>query len=224
MICFPGLDDFGNGRIVDRNVAHPRQPQRLDSGANAGRFLLTHALYCSGIIVRRDVYERIGAFDESLRYSADEEYWLRVAASFPVQYDPVRICVYRRGGVNSMMGTWTRPEFAALYRETLRKGLEHFQAIGSESHQELVRLAGLRMTRNWVVIAFLCLCDGEPHLATHYLDQYTKDRQGLPPDVREHIVRVLAALPRRISRTICRSLLRALTSKFALVGSRLVPR
>ena len=129
MICFPGLDDFGRGILIDRNISHPKEPECLPAGADAAMFLFRNAFYCSGIIVSRGVYEQIGGFDEALRYSADEEFWLRVAASFPIYYDPTRICVYRRGEANSMMGMWKQPDIVELYRLTTEKAVGHFQAV-----------------------------------------------------------------------------------------------
>lgn len=123
-----------------------------------------------------------------------------------------------------MTNAWVRPDFADIYRETLRKGLEHFRAADREVYEELARLAGVRRTRNWAVIAFLCLCDGQTQQARHYLGQYAKDRTGLTTDSRALLIRLLANLPANVSRVICRTVLKLLTSRFAWIGTRLVPR
>ena len=48
------------------------------------------------VVVRREVYERIGGFDHRIhRYGEDWEMWTRVAAEGPVWYTPVPLASYR---------------------------------------------------------------------------------------------------------------------------------
>lgn len=224
MICFPGLDDFGRGILIDRNISHPKEPECLPAGADAAMFLFRNAFYCSGIIVSRGVYEQIGGFDEALRYSADEEFWLRVAASFPIYYDPTRICVYRRGEANSMMGMWKQPDFVELYRQTTEKAVGHFQAVDKRAYCKLKELGSRRLRKNWLTIAFLCLCDGNPRMAAYYLDQRKRDSTGFSVDIRERLIRLLVGLPSRASQLVCSAALKLLTSRLASLGASLVPR
>jgi glycosyltransferase involved in cell wall biosynthesis len=224
MICFPGLDDFGRGRVIDRNTCHPKEPECFQAGADAGIFLFRNAFYCSGIIVSRGAYEQIGGFDEALRYSADEEFWLRVAASFPIYYDPTRICVYRRGEANSMMGMWKQPDFVELYRQTTEKAVSHFQAVDERAYCKLKELGSRRLRKNWLTIAFLCLCDGNPRMAAYYLDQRKRDSTAFSVEIRERVIRLLVGLPTRVSQLVCSATLKLLTSRLASLGASLVPR
>ncbi len=48
------------------------------------------------IVVRREVYERIGAFDHRLSWCEDWEMWVRLANQYPVYYEPEPLAVYRR--------------------------------------------------------------------------------------------------------------------------------
>lgn len=224
LVCFPGVDDFGGGRVVDRNVTHPTEPRDLDAGAEAGIFLLTHSLYCSGMVVRRSAYQKVGGFDESFPYSADEELWPRIAASFPVHYDPARVCVYRRGENNSMMGSWKRQDFAESYRRTIQRSTEHFRNADRDALHRLQALAHKRLVRNWLTIAFLCLCNGERLLARHYLDEYSKDGDARYADIRVGILRLLVALPSSVSKAVCATAMRVLTSRLTTIGTRLAPR
>jgi hypothetical protein len=41
------------------------------------------------------VYERLGGFDARLTYMEDWEMWTRIAASFPVSYEPEPLALYR---------------------------------------------------------------------------------------------------------------------------------
>lgn len=224
MICFPGLDDFGRDRVIDRNTSHPKEPECFRAGVDAGMFLFRNAFYCSGIVVSRGVYEQIGGFDEALRYSADEEFWLRVAASFPIYYDPTRICVYRRGEANSMIGMWKQPDFVELYRQTTEKAIGHFQKVDEQAYCKLKELGRRRLRKNWLTIAFLCLCEGNPRLAAYYLDQRRRDSTGFSVDIRERVIRLLVGLPTRASQFVCSSALKLLTSRLASLGASLVPR
>jgi glycosyltransferase involved in cell wall biosynthesis len=47
------------------------------------------------VVVRRAVYEHLGGFDRRLRTSEDWEMWVRIAANYPVWYDPEPLAVYR---------------------------------------------------------------------------------------------------------------------------------
>ena len=47
------------------------------------------------IAVRRAVYERLGGFDRRLACAEDWEMWVRIAANFPIWYDPNPLAVYR---------------------------------------------------------------------------------------------------------------------------------
>ena len=47
------------------------------------------------IVVLREVYERLGGFDERLRCSEDWEMWVRVAAAYPIWYEPQVLAAYR---------------------------------------------------------------------------------------------------------------------------------
>jgi len=48
------------------------------------------------IVVRRDVYERLGGFDDRIvSYGEDWEMWTRIAAHYPVWYEPEPLALYR---------------------------------------------------------------------------------------------------------------------------------
>lgn len=48
------------------------------------------------IAVRRSVYERLGGFDPRLDCAEDWEMWVRIAAQYPVWYEPRVLASYRR--------------------------------------------------------------------------------------------------------------------------------
>ncbi|BDA70282.1 hypothetical protein CAL7716_044480 [Calothrix sp. PCC 7716] len=47
------------------------------------------------IVVRREVYEKLGGFDQRLRFTEDWEMWTRVAANYPVWYEVEPLALYR---------------------------------------------------------------------------------------------------------------------------------
>src|SRR6266567_8010174 len=65
----------------------------------------------SGNFWHRRVYEQEGGFDERFEYSADAEYWYRVALSFPVVKVRDPFAVYMPHEDNYMWATWRRPDF-----------------------------------------------------------------------------------------------------------------
>ena len=47
------------------------------------------------IAVRRSTYEQLGGFDRRLKCSEDWEMWVRIAARFPIWYEPQSLALYR---------------------------------------------------------------------------------------------------------------------------------
>lgn len=48
------------------------------------------------IVVRREVYEHLGGFDDRIRtYAEDWEMWTRIAAHYPVWFEPQALALYR---------------------------------------------------------------------------------------------------------------------------------
>lgn len=59
------------------------------------RIALGQRLQTPCMVVRRSVYETLGSFDTRLRYGEDWEMWVRIAAHFPVWYEPKVLARYR---------------------------------------------------------------------------------------------------------------------------------
>lgn len=52
-------------------------------------------LQCHSVVVRREVYDRVGFFRDDLFFTLDWEMWVRIAADGPMAYDPTPFAVYR---------------------------------------------------------------------------------------------------------------------------------
>jgi glycosyltransferase involved in cell wall biosynthesis len=63
---------------------------------DAATLLLDCCLLPSGVVVRRQVIERVGPFDEALHYGEDHDLWLRIVEQFSAVYVPVYGFVYRQ--------------------------------------------------------------------------------------------------------------------------------
>lgn len=55
-------------------------------------------LRASALVVRRDVYETLGGFRLDLDYALDWDMWKRLAAAYPLWYEPAPLACYRRHG------------------------------------------------------------------------------------------------------------------------------
>lgn len=65
----------------------------------------------SGNFWHRDTVATLGSFDTRFEYSADVEYWSRIAHRFPVIKTRGFIARYRRHADNYMWATWRREDF-----------------------------------------------------------------------------------------------------------------
>jgi glycosyltransferase involved in cell wall biosynthesis len=85
------MDDAGNWEAY----SPLEQPESglLNSGLE--RLAREQRIMTPSIVVRRDVYERLGGFDSRLICSEDWEMWVRIAAQFPVWYQTEPMAVYR---------------------------------------------------------------------------------------------------------------------------------
>jgi glycosyltransferase involved in cell wall biosynthesis len=73
------VERHGRGVLVDW-LAHIAEGQRLQTPC---------------MVVRRSVYAHLGGFDTRLTHCEDWEMWTRIAAAFPVSYEPEPLALYR---------------------------------------------------------------------------------------------------------------------------------
>ena len=60
-----------------------------------GRIAVGQRLQTPCMVVRRATYERVGGFDRRGGFAEDWEMWVRVAAHYPVAYEPEPLALYR---------------------------------------------------------------------------------------------------------------------------------
>ena len=84
------------GAVERRNPGHPcpiERAERLRKIALRQVWLMGSG---SGVLVRRDVYDRIGGFAPNLRGAEDWDLWLRIAAEFPFDNVPDVLTTIRK--------------------------------------------------------------------------------------------------------------------------------
>lgn len=81
-----------NGRRVN-----PRKKHQKFSGDLFGPSLLLCLVSPSAVMVRRDLFDEVGCFDEALPACEDYDLWLRISSRFPI-YLIDRPLVVKRGG------------------------------------------------------------------------------------------------------------------------------
>lgn len=59
------------------------------------RIAVMQRIECPSIVVKREVYEKLGGFCQEAHYAADWEMWKRIAAHYSVWYEPELLASYR---------------------------------------------------------------------------------------------------------------------------------
>jgi glycosyltransferase involved in cell wall biosynthesis len=116
---------FCNQTFVDEEgrIFHTSTPLEPESGILdrwLERIAEEQRLQAPTIAVRRSVYEAIGGFDARLSYGEDWVMWVRVAAHYPVWYEPEPLAAYRIH-LSSISGWQTR---TGANIQDLRRGVE----------------------------------------------------------------------------------------------------
>jgi hypothetical protein len=76
----------------------PSPLEQTEPGIVAGlldRVAVFNPIMFPSIVVRRSAYETLGGFHPELFHSADWDMWKRIAASYPVWYEPAMLALYR---------------------------------------------------------------------------------------------------------------------------------
>jgi len=59
------------------------------------RIAVSNRIKCPSIVVRRQIYEKLGGFRSDLAFTLDWEMWVRIACQFPVYYEPDALAAFR---------------------------------------------------------------------------------------------------------------------------------
>jgi glycosyltransferase involved in cell wall biosynthesis len=166
------------------------------AGNEALHALITERTFCSSMVVRRAVHDRVGGFDERYRYSSDEELWARIATNFAIAWATTPYVAVRRSGDHLMHRTWEQPDFWEQWRE-LHARIQSYATDRSwcdPGGTELRRLVDLKLYDTTHNIAWFFIRAGRRRLARHYLalaDQMTRHYRPR----RHRVLTTLAACP-----------------------------
>ncbi|MGE5310600.1 MAG: glycosyltransferase family 2 protein [Nitrospirota bacterium] len=89
-----------NGRRLNPKIRH-----RKPSGDIFRRSLGLCLVSPSAVMIRRELFDRVGYFDETLPMAEDYDLWLRVAAEYPVYLLPEPMVVKRGGHPDQLSAT-----------------------------------------------------------------------------------------------------------------------
>lgn len=128
--------------------ANPRKIHAKPSGWIFSRCLALCLISPSSILLRRDVFDALGGFDESLPACEDYDLWLRLTSRHPVHLVPERLIVKRNGHPGQLsQAHWGLDRFRvrALWKvvldETLPWDLRR-QALAAAAEKSAVVAAG----------------------------------------------------------------------------------
>jgi hypothetical protein len=115
-------------------------------------------------MMRRELFDLVGRFNESLPACEDYDLWLRTTARFPVHLLPTPL-ILKRGGHEDQLSR--QPGLDRFRIDALRRILDHPPGIGLSRTQRAAAVAALQ--HKCAVYAAGCLKRGRAEEARHYL-------------------------------------------------------
>jgi hypothetical protein len=83
------------------------------------RIAVEQRLQTPAMVVRREVYERLGGFDRRLSFCEDWEMWVRIAAHYPVWYEVEPLALYRMNPASHSKSAFRTGESARDLRRAI---------------------------------------------------------------------------------------------------------
>ncbi|MBF2066318.1 MAG: glycosyltransferase [Calothrix sp. C42_A2020_038] len=116
------IDEHGNRQIISRL-------EELESGILSNHFeriFINNPIQASSMVVRRQVYERVGGFDNRFTCCCEDwEMWVRVALHYPVAYEVEPLAMYRIARQGSLTKNSVR---SGRYAQDVRKATQVAQS------------------------------------------------------------------------------------------------
>lgn len=182
-----------DGSEIGRHQAVAYQG-RIAQWLFCGNFINT----CS-VLLRREVIERLGEFDQTLDTEEDYDYWLRVANEWPLVYVDAPLTIFRKSS-----GQLTRPDqIERIIQNALRVVQRASIQMAAKLDPEII---SSRLSRMYLSLGVIALRSGRSADALNYLKQSLLHRPWrpltlalcslacLPPQIFAGIMRVRAML------------------------------
>ena len=90
-------------------------------------------------VVRRDVFDKIGVFDPTMKFNEDSEFWLRLAAEFPIQHIP-QVLMEKRVWMGSLGSGTFKLENIACLEEISRRMIEKVPSLKLVANKRQARI------------------------------------------------------------------------------------
>lgn len=137
-MIYSDMATFDDRGVIDGSVKQRFQitfPQ-----GNIFRQLFQETLFGSGsVVVHKEVFHKIGMFDESLLVGSDYEMWLRIARHFEVGYIDKPLLLYRQHSSMSTLNLGRALQDGMPWEAVvLKKVLKGYPAIAAECGRSLV--------------------------------------------------------------------------------------
>ena len=117
------------------NVLPERSKKKYFRGSITEKLFLDNFVNFNSTVVRKECFERVGLFDESLRMSIDWDLWLRISTEYEFEYLDEPTIQYRRWGgqmsrnfdvryecILRVMNKFLAEHHGLLSKKTLKKG------------------------------------------------------------------------------------------------------
>jgi glycosyltransferase involved in cell wall biosynthesis len=106
-------------------------PSPLESISTESKLRKSNVIQCSSVVIRKDVVQRLGGFDESLELRAVEDYhlWFRVSQHHRIAF------------ISEIHGVYRRDSLGTSARENMQVRLQGIdQTIGTVSFEEIATI------------------------------------------------------------------------------------
>lgn len=142
------VDGAGN-RVGHWPCPFSRAEQLLPRQQLVERLLVQNFVAMAAVVVQRRLAEQIGGLDQDLTYTADWDFWLKLARSGTTVYLPEALSCCRIHAVSQTMRlSRNREEFRRQLAETLNRHLAAYQAENARRAQKVARVAWFSVEAN----------------------------------------------------------------------------
>jgi len=149
-------------------------------------------------VVRREVFETIGGFDESLLGGSDYDFWLRATHRFLAHKMPQCFAAYRLH-TKGVTGTPKATNFPFV---VLKRAVDTFGLTGPDGRSANAQAVSQRLADTWLTFAWVHVDSGSRRIALHALAQHLK----CAPNRLRACMRCSMCLARMVRRSLQRTL------------------
>ncbi|WP_052446513.1 glycosyltransferase [Geoalkalibacter ferrihydriticus] len=95
-VSYTDMAIFNGGKNFEKSY-HKKNNMNCQSGFIFKNVVLGNIISTITVMIKREVFNNVGLFDESLNIGEDYDMWLRIASQYEVGYVPEVLSFYRRG-------------------------------------------------------------------------------------------------------------------------------